>query len=104
MTKKKPTARGRAPSLRVWGYVTDRDDMALTCNEETVREWREMLHDHGEEGPFEFVLTPSARDWFGAKKEIESLRNNAQARAVRHGTGGERWQLTRTPSGRCFAT
>lgn len=59
--------------VRIWGYATDDGDLALTADHDTAKEWRQMFRDRGEPGPFEFVLTPSARTWNKSAGEIESM-------------------------------
>lgn len=61
-------------SIRVWGYATDDGDMAITADADKATKWRELFHDRGESGPFEFVLTPSARSWNKSKNEIAEMR------------------------------
>ena len=60
--------------MRVWGYATCDGTMALTSDPDLAREWRQMFRDRGEYGPFEFTLTPSAKDYLRAKREIGEAR------------------------------
>lgn len=60
--------------MRVWGYATMDGTMALTSDPEQAREWRNLFRERGEEGPFEFILTPSAKNYLRAKREIGEAR------------------------------